>query len=100
MNNKIFKIAIITGLIICLIVVGAEAQCPMCKMSGETNLKNGGTAALGLNQGIIYLLSIPYVLVSTIAVLWWRNRRLVKTQELQEELRLLLEPHDSKRNIS
>ena len=72
----------------------AEAQCPMCRMSAETNLKNGGTMAAGLNRGIIYLLIVPYLLISAIGYLWWRNRRLVQEQEQEEEIRNLLEPHD------
>lgn len=32
------------------------AQCPMCKMAAESNLKNGGTAGKGLNAGILYML--------------------------------------------
>lgn len=51
------------------------AQCPMCKMSAESNLQNGGTEGLGLNKGILYLFSMPYLLVGGLAFLWWRNRR-------------------------
>jgi hypothetical protein len=51
------------------------AQCPMCKMSAESNLKNGGTAGRGLNAGILYMLITPYVLVGSIGYWWWRNRR-------------------------
>ena len=91
MKTNILKVVIIFLLII-WVTTGLEAQCPMCRMSGETNLKNGGTAAAGLNQGIIYLLSIPYVLVGTIGYLWWRNRKMVKQQELQDEIRSLLDP--------
>lgn len=52
-----------------------EAQCPMCKMSAESNLKNGGTAGRGLNTGILYMLFVPYLLVGSMAYWWWRNRR-------------------------
>ena len=52
-----------------------DAQCPMCKMSAEQNLKSGGTAGTGLNTGILYMLFVPYLLVGSIAYWWWRNRR-------------------------
>lgn len=52
-----------------------SAQCPMCKMSAESNLKNGGTAGKGLNAGILYMLALPYTLVGTIGFIWWRNNR-------------------------
>ncbi|MGB3801370.1 MAG: hypothetical protein WA952_16250 [Lewinella sp.] len=51
------------------------AQCPMCRATAESNLANGGTEGQGLNQGILYLLGMPYVLVGTIAFIWWRNRK-------------------------
>ena len=47
----------------------------MCKMSAESNLKNGGTAGRGLNAGILYMLALPYTLVGTIGFIWWRNYR-------------------------
>lgn len=51
------------------------AQCPMCRMSAESNLKNGGSAGQGLNAGILYMLSVPYLLVGGVAYYWWRKRR-------------------------
>lgn len=51
------------------------AQCPMCKMSAESNLKNGGSAGKGLNAGILYMLALPYTLVGTVGFIWWRNNR-------------------------
>ena len=41
----------------------------------ENNLKDGGTTGKGLNKGILYMLAMPYVLVGTIGVLWYRNRK-------------------------
>ena len=68
------------------------AQCPMCRMSAETNLNDGGTMASGLNTGIIYLLSIPYLLISIISFLWWRNSQVIAEEEALDEIRLLMEP--------
>lgn len=51
------------------------AQCPMCKMSAESNLANGGTVGKGLNAGILYMLAMPYLLVGAIGFWWWKNRR-------------------------
>ncbi|MDX1479651.1 MAG: hypothetical protein R3301_18190 [Saprospiraceae bacterium] len=53
-----------------------QAQCPMCRMSVESNLKNGGTAGKGLNRGILYLFMMPYLLVGTFGIIWWRNREM------------------------
>ena len=59
------------------------AQCPMCKGAAEANLKEGGTAALGLNSGILYLLATPYSLVLILGYLWWRNNKKVEQAELK-----------------
>lgn len=60
-----------------LLAVPADvwAQCPMCRATAETNLANGGTEGRGLNNGIMYMLGMPYLLVGLVAFLWWRNRR-------------------------
>ena len=80
---------IVLGLFISL---DLYAQCPMCRMSAETNLNEGGDAGLGLNKGIIYLLTIPYILVGTIAFLWWRNNQLIRFEEMQLEVDELMDP--------
>ena len=52
---------IVLGFILAIMILGNEllAQCPMCKMAAESNLKNGGTAGKGLNAGILYMLLTP-----------------------------------------
>lgn len=55
--------------------VDLNGQCPMCRMSAESNLKDGGTEGAGLNKGILYMLSLPYLLVATLGFLWYKNRR-------------------------
>lgn len=52
-----------------------SAQCPMCRMSAESNLQNGGSAGKGLNNGILYMLATPYLLIGLIGYMWWRNRK-------------------------
>jgi len=51
------------------------SQCPMCKMAAESNMKGGGAAGQGLNNGILYLLIIPYLMVGIFFILYRRNRR-------------------------
>ena len=54
-----------------------NAQCAMCKRVAETDMesKRKETAARGLNNGILYLLSIPYLIGGVGAVVWWVNRK-------------------------
>jgi len=56
-------------------IASCWAQCPMCRMSAESNLQNGGTSGAGLNAGILYMLVAPYLIVGGIAFWWWRNRK-------------------------
>jgi hypothetical protein len=62
------------------------AQCPMCRVGVESNLKNGGTTGKGLNAGILYLLVTPYVLVGSLIFVWWRNKKKADELELEENL--------------
>ena len=55
--------------------IDLPAQCPMCRMSVESNLKNGGTTGKGLNRGILYMLAMPYLLVGAVGFVWWRNKK-------------------------
>lgn len=62
----------------------ALAQCPMCRMTAESNLANGGTEGRGLNNGILYMLATPYVLIGMIAYFWWKNK--VKDEDMENEV--------------
>ena len=65
---------LITIVLITLISIEVYSQCPMCKIAAESNLENGGTAGKGLNNGILYMLSLPYLLIGVIGFVWYRNR--------------------------
>ena len=68
----------LTAIVLILVIISQSemlAQCPMCRMSAESNLKDGGTAGRGLNAGILYMLSMPYLLVAGLGYIWWRNRK-------------------------
>jgi hypothetical protein len=76
--------------------IETKAQCPMCRMSAEADLKSGGTKAKGLNAGIMYMLGFPYILLGTLGFIWYRERRKIGEADQISELRALLEPHDWK----
>ncbi len=81
MRNLAIRIAVIL-LVAITVIPAAEAQCPMCKIGAESNLKNGGTAGSGLNTGILYMLAMPYLLVGAIGFAWHKNRK--KDSELSD----------------
>ncbi|MFZ4633749.1 MAG: hypothetical protein ACOYNO_06040 [Saprospiraceae bacterium] len=68
------RLFLILFLVAC-VAAAVEAQCPMCRISVESNLKNGGSMGRGLNAGIMYMLAMPYLIVAGIGYWWWRNRK-------------------------
>ena len=82
--KKLNTILIVIAL---LFLVGVEtyAQCPMCRIAAESNLENGGSAGKGLNTGILYMLTLPYLLVGVIAFVWYKNRK-TDIDYLEEQL--------------
>lgn len=84
--KKVLKVMLPLVLLVALIFVPevAEAQCPMCRMTAESNLANGGSEGQGLNNGILYMLATPYVLIGLIGYFWWRNRRKEEEFDLEE----------------
>lgn len=77
MNSKFKIILTFTAIVVFFLITNEDlqGQCPMCRLSAEQNLKDGGTAGKGLNKGILYMLSLPYLLVGTLGFIWWRNKR-------------------------
>jgi hypothetical protein len=59
----------------------STAQCAMCKRVAETNFKDGNKnnpaikRGKSLNNGILYLLSVPYLLGAVGVVVWYKNRK-------------------------
>jgi hypothetical protein len=83
--NKVNRIVIILAIALGAVFTShdAYAQCPMCKMSAESNLKNGGTTGRGLNAGILYMLALPYTLLGTFGYIWWKNNRKKEEDEVE-----------------
>ena len=56
-----------------------SAQCAMCKAVVEANLKEGGSAGAGLNEGILYLMAMPYIAVLLFGVFYYLQQRKKQT---------------------
>ena len=83
----LIKALVLFSVIIILVVSFSPdlaGQCPMCRLSAETNLENGGTEGRGLNRGILYMLSLPYLLVASLGYLWWKNRNQFSDKIIEE----------------
>lgn len=55
---------------------GASAQCAMCRSTLENNFSNGDPGlAAGINTGILFLLTLPYLAAVIIGVLWYKSTK-------------------------
>jgi hypothetical protein len=53
-----------------------QAQCAMCRSTLENNYSNGNPGiAAGINTGILYLLSMPYLAVMLLGYLWYKSSK-------------------------
>lgn len=51
----------------------ATGQCVMCKAVAEDSAEDGGLGA-GLNRGILYLMAVPYILLSALFFVIYKKR--------------------------
>lgn len=59
-----------------LVHVSSFAQCAMCRASVENNVSNGDTSiGAGLNNGILYLFLMPYLIAATLGFFWYRTAK-------------------------
>jgi len=72
---RFFLSVVLVMILMVVVQTDLAAQCPMCRIGAETNLARGGSEGKGLNKGILFLLSSPYLLVGTIGFIWWRKNR-------------------------
>lgn len=54
------------------------AQCAMCKAVVEANLEAGDTKGAGLNDGILFLMSMPYIAVFLFGVFYYLQKKKTK----------------------
>lgn len=82
MKRQLFKLffAGLLMLTLSLVTTQAYSQCAMCRATVESNVGTGSTdsdsqVGSGLNTGILYLMLIPYILVGTVGLLWYKSNQ-------------------------
>lgn len=63
-----------------LAILPAEAQCAMCRAVLES--EEDGAAAEGINNGIIYLMIMPYLMIAGVGYAIYRIRKGSKPDEV------------------
>ena len=61
--------------LLCITSNLTHAQCAMCKAAVESNLDSGGLAGAGLNDGILFLMSMPYLAMLIFAIAFYYNKK-------------------------
>lgn len=73
------KFRIVIGLLgMLLISFESSAQCAMCRAVLESG--GGESAAEGINNGIVYLMAFPYLLMAGVAYFIWRSRKKARAE--------------------
>lgn len=62
-----------TVIVLVAVSFDASAQCAMCRAVLESEASQ--SAAEGINDGIMYLMIFPYLLMAGVAYMIWRSRR-------------------------
>jgi hypothetical protein len=57
---------------ISLVTLTVNAQCSVCT---KTALQLGEKPAQGLNQGILYLMLMPFAIAGYIGYRWWKGQK-------------------------
>lgn len=50
-------------------------QCAMCSLNAENSTQHGNSQGKGLNNGILFLLGMPFLIGGGIAILWYKKYR-------------------------
>lgn len=73
------KVVVLLVLLCVFAVIPAEAQCAMCRAVLES--EEGGEAAKGINNGIMYLMIFPYLLIGGLGYAIYKSRQKAKQEE-------------------
>jgi hypothetical protein len=70
-KGKSLQIVVFT-IAYCLLPIASKAQCAMCRAALES--EDGGVKAEAVNDGIVYLMAIPYILVGVLGYAIYKMR--------------------------
>ncbi len=56
--------------------IDSQAQCSVCRLGAQSHIDHKeNDRGKGLNKGILYLMSVPYLMGGIAGVIWWRNKK-------------------------
>ena len=72
-SQKYLQIKVYFLLFTCFFLLEGNAQCAMCRASLQNEANK--SVAEGVNDGIVYLMAIPYILVAGVFFAVWRLKQ-------------------------
>lgn len=86
MKIKQHHIYFLGFLLIIAISDQAVAQCAMCKAAATSSIENNSSdVGKGLNDGILYLMTVPYIILGSIFFFAFKKQILAKIKELKSK---------------
>ena len=75
-DYRLMRVILLSAAAAFLTTADAVAQCAMCRSTLENNFSNGNPGiAAGINTGILYLLSMPYLAVIVLGYFWYKSSK-------------------------
>lgn len=85
MNFKRHYIVALSFFLLIAISDQVMAQCAMCKAVATSNIENNSNdVGKGLNDGILYLMTVPYIILGSIFFFAFKKQILAKISELKK----------------
>ncbi|MCW3092642.1 MAG: hypothetical protein JWP81_3711 [Ferruginibacter sp.] len=75
------KAVVIFLLVFHLVLFSQSSVSAQCSLCTKTAQQLGEKPALGLNTGILYLMVMPFAIMSIIGFRWWKNNKAMEEQE-------------------
>lgn len=73
--KRLAGLFLLLSLLLCF-SVDSTAQCAMCRRNVESNKEShNNKVGTGLNKGILYLMSVPYVIGAIGLAVWMKRRK-------------------------
>lgn len=74
MKNLVFVVLMFFALSLSFTTT-AKAQCTMCTINAEQGAKDGNSVTKGINNGVLYLLGTPFLLILGVGSIWYFKYR-------------------------
>ncbi|MBE8714690.1 hypothetical protein [Sphingobacterium hungaricum] len=58
-----------------MLSIESQAQCAMCSLNAENSTIEGNTQGKGLNDGILFLLAMPFIIGAGVGLVWYKYYR-------------------------